>query len=81
VSDRGVHCLNVGGLQIDAATAEAFLHAVEPAGLEAAVRAAECLEADHDAALAQWRLTVERAHYAARRCLLSRRLRPGVAWV
>lgn len=64
---RGVYCLNVGGVQIDAAVAEAFLHAVEPAGLEAAVRAAECLEADHDAALAQWRLTVERAHYAAQR--------------
>ena len=52
---RGVYCLNVGGLQIDAAVAQAFLHAVEPAGLEAAVRAAERLEADHDAALAQWR--------------------------
>ncbi|QDF96919.1 recombinase family protein [Azoarcus sp. DD4] len=64
---RGVYCLNVGGVQIDAAVAEAFLHAVEPAGLEAAVRAAERLEADHDAALAQWRLTVERAHYAAQR--------------
>ena len=64
---RGVYCLNVGGLQIDAAVAQAFLHAVEPAGLEAAVRAAERLEADHDAALAQWRLSVERAHYEAQR--------------
>ena len=64
---RGVYCLNVGGLQIDAAVTEAFLHAVAPAGLEAAVRAAERLEADHDAALSQWRLTVERAHYAAQR--------------
>jgi len=64
---RGVYCLNVGGLQIDAAVVQAFLHAVEPAGLEAAVRAAERLEADHDAALAQWRLSVERAHYEAQR--------------
>jgi DNA invertase Pin-like site-specific DNA recombinase/predicted DNA-binding transcriptional regulator AlpA len=64
---RGVFCLNVGGLQIDAAIADAFLRAVEPAGLEAAVRAAEQLEADHDAALAQWRLSVERAHYEAQR--------------
>jgi len=64
---RGVFCLNVGGLQIDAAITEAFLRAVEPAGLEAAVRAAEQLEADHDAALAQWRLSVERAHYEAQR--------------
>jgi recombinase-like zinc beta ribbon protein len=67
VNGRGVYCLNVGGLQIDAAVAETFLQAVEPAGLEAAVRAAERLEADHDAALAQWRLTVERAHYEAQR--------------
>lgn len=67
VNGRGVYCLNVGGLQIDAATAEAFLRAVEPAGLEAAVRAAERLEADHDAALAQWRLAVERARYEAQR--------------
>ena len=64
---RGVYCLNVGGLQIDVAAAEAFLHAVEPAGIEAAVRAAEHLEADHDAALTQWRLTVERAQYASQR--------------
>ncbi|MGE8452459.1 MAG: recombinase family protein [Pseudomonadales bacterium] len=64
---RGVFCLNVGGLQIDAAVAQAFLQAVEPAGIEAAVRAAERLEADQDAALAQWRLNVERAHYEAQR--------------
>ena len=66
-NSRGVYCLNVGVLQIDAAVTEAFLRAVEPAGLEAAVHAAELLEADHDAALAQWRLTVERAHYEAQR--------------
>jgi len=47
---RGVFCLNVGGLQIDAAITEAFLRAVEPAGLKATVLAAERLEADHDAA-------------------------------
>ena len=67
VNGRGVYCLNVGGLQIDKAAAEAFRRAVEPAGLQAAVRAAERLEADHDAALAQWRLAVERARYEAQR--------------
>jgi predicted DNA-binding transcriptional regulator AlpA len=67
VNGRGVYCLNVGGLQIDRAAAEAFLRAVEPAGLQAAVRAAELLEADHDAALVQWRLAVERARYEAQR--------------
>ncbi|WP_321899912.1 recombinase family protein [Paraburkholderia heleia] len=67
VNGRGVYCLNVGSLQIDASVAESFLRAVEPAGLEAAVRAAERLEADHDTALAQWRLAVERASYEAQR--------------
>src|SRR5262249_54954068 len=39
----------------------------EPVGVEAAVAAAEQLEADHDGALAQWRLAVERANYEAQR--------------
>ena len=65
VSGRGVYCLNVGGLQIDEAVTQAFLDALEPAGLQAALRAAQQREADHDAALAQWRLAVERARYEA----------------
>jgi hypothetical protein len=64
---RGSYCLTVGGQQIDAAVAEAFLAACTPAGLRAAVAAAGRLEADHDAALAQWRLEVERARYEATR--------------
>src|SRR5713226_8411003 len=35
VSGRGVYCLNVGGVQIDAAVTEAFLAALTPAALEA----------------------------------------------
>lgn len=62
---RGEYCLNVGGCQIDAAVTEAFLTALQPAGMEAALRAAERLEADHDAALDQWRLEVERRRYEA----------------
>lgn len=65
VDGRGVYCLNVGGVQIDAAVANAFLAAIAPAGLSAAVRAAEQLQADHDGALAQWRLAVQRAQYEA----------------
>ena len=64
---RGVYCLNVGGVQIDAAVSAALLIAVEPAGLQAALRAAERLQVDHDGALAQWRLAVERAAYEAQR--------------
>jgi DNA invertase Pin-like site-specific DNA recombinase len=65
VNGRGVWCLSVGGLQLDQAVAGAFLAALTPAGLQAAVAAAEQLEADHDAALQQWRLEVERARYQA----------------
>jgi DNA invertase Pin-like site-specific DNA recombinase len=67
VQGRGVYCLNVGGLQIDQAVVQAFLKALAPAGIEAALRAAERIEADHDGALAQWRLAVERARYEADR--------------
>ncbi|MBN2701770.1 MAG: recombinase family protein [Methylothermaceae bacterium] len=65
VQGRGVYCLNVGGLQIDEAVTQAFLDALEPAGIEAALIAAQQLETDHDAALAQWQLAVERARYDA----------------
>ena len=64
---RGLWCLRVGGTQIDQAVAGALLAALTPAGVKAALVAAESLEADHDAALAQWRLQVERAQYHADR--------------
>jgi DNA invertase Pin-like site-specific DNA recombinase/transposase len=67
VNGRGVYCLNVGGVQIDEAVANAFLAAVAPAGLAASLHAAELLQADHDGALAQWRLAVERADYEVQR--------------
>jgi hypothetical protein len=64
---RGVYCLNVGAAQVDDAVALTVLRALEPLGVEAAIVAAERLEADHDGALEQWRLTVERASYEAQR--------------
>jgi DNA invertase Pin-like site-specific DNA recombinase len=67
VNGRGVYCLNVGGVQIDDAVADAFLGAVAPAGLAASLCAAEALQADHDGAMAQWRLAVERADYEVQR--------------
>ncbi len=67
VNGRGVYCFNVGGVQIDQAVSQAFLTALQPAGMEAAVAAAERLEADREGALAQWRLAVERAQYEAAR--------------
>ena len=67
VQGRGVYCLNIGGVQIDRAVSEALLDAMQPAGLQAALCAAERIEADHDGALEQWRLAVERARYQAER--------------
>jgi DNA invertase Pin-like site-specific DNA recombinase len=64
---RGLYCLNVGAIQIDDAVAQAVLIALAPLGIEAAISAAERIEADRDGALAQWRLTVERANYEAQR--------------
>jgi hypothetical protein len=67
VNGRGEYCLNVGGVQIDAAVAEAFLAALAPAGLEASLQAIEQFEADHETTLMQFRRDVERARYNAQR--------------
>jgi len=67
VEGRGQWCSRVGGGRIDEAVADALLQALTPAGVKAALRAAEALEQDHDAALKQWRLQVERARYETER--------------
>jgi DNA invertase Pin-like site-specific DNA recombinase len=67
VENRGSWCLRIGGGQIDRAVASALLAALTPAGVKAALQAAEALEQDHDAALKQWRLQLERAKYQADR--------------
>jgi Recombinase/Recombinase zinc beta ribbon domain len=67
VNERGLYCLNVGAIQIDDAVTQAVLTALAPLGIEAAIAAAERIEADRDGALVEWRLTVERATYEARR--------------
>jgi len=64
---KGKHCLRVGGVQINKAVARVFLDTVAPAGIEAAFLAEENIEADHETALTQWRLQVERAHYEVQR--------------
>jgi DNA invertase Pin-like site-specific DNA recombinase len=65
VDGRGTRHMNVGGQAIDAAVAEAFLAAVQPAALQACLAAAQQLEDGRDAALAQWRRQAEQARYAA----------------
>lgn len=67
VNGRGLYCLNVGGVAIDQAVVQAFLNAITPAALQAALLAFEELQSNHDAALAQWRLEVERTRYEAER--------------
>ena len=67
VDGRGVYCLNVGGVSIDEAVANAFLEAITPAAVDASLLAFQQLQAIRDAALQQWRLEVERARYEAER--------------
>jgi len=67
VNGRGVYCLNVGGRVIEQAVADAFLTAITPAAIEATRFSVEQLQTNHDAALSQWRLEVERARYEAER--------------
>jgi DNA invertase Pin-like site-specific DNA recombinase len=67
VEGRGLYCLNVGGVAIDQAVADAFLEAVTPAAVDALKAAVEQARGNHDAALAQWRLEIERLRYDAER--------------
>jgi hypothetical protein len=64
---RGQWCMRVGGARIDKAVSAAFLEAVAPAGMQAALQAEELIEAEYDSAIAQWRLQVEQARYQAER--------------
>ena len=67
VQERRSSCLYVGAVQIDRAVSKAVLEAIQPAAIEAALKAAEHLETDHDQALEQRRRAVERARYEAER--------------
>ena len=67
VNGRGIYCLNIGAVQVDAAVTRAVLAALAPLGAEAVLAAAERIEADRDGALAQWHLAVERASYESQR--------------
>ncbi len=67
VEGRATYCLQIGGTQVDQAVAASVLEAVRAGGTEAALRAIEQVESDHDAARAQRRLAVERAAYEATR--------------
>jgi DNA invertase Pin-like site-specific DNA recombinase/predicted DNA-binding transcriptional regulator AlpA len=67
VNGRGLHCMRIGGLQIDKAVATAFLEAIEPAGIEAALVAEKELIHGYNAVIQQQKLHVERMRYQANR--------------
>ena len=64
-NERSLYCFAMAGARLDQALAAAVLEALRPAGVEAALAAAERLEAGRDQALGQWRLAVERAEREA----------------
>ena len=64
---RARYCMRVGGVKIDEAVGNAFLEAITPAAMKAALLAEKNIAADYDAALEQWRLQVERTRYEADR--------------
>jgi DNA invertase Pin-like site-specific DNA recombinase/predicted DNA-binding transcriptional regulator AlpA len=67
VNGRGIFCMRIGGMHIDKAVVSAFLNAIEPAGIEAAIAAEKEIIAGHNASLRQWKLHVERTRYEADR--------------
>jgi transposase-like protein len=64
---QGRFCTRVSGLRTDPAVAQHVLQTLTPLALQAALDAADQIEAGHDAALEQWRRQAEQARYAATR--------------
>jgi DNA invertase Pin-like site-specific DNA recombinase len=67
LNGRGVWCMRIGGVRIDKAVVERFLEAIDPVGMEAALEAQRLQESEHQSALTQFRLQVERVQYEAER--------------
>ena len=59
--------MRIGGVRIDKAVVERFLEAIDPVGMEAALEAQRLQESEHQSALTQFRLQVERVQYEAER--------------
>ena len=64
---QGRFCTRVSGLRTDPAVAEHVPEVLTPLALQAALDAADQIEAGHDAALDQWRRQAEQARYATTR--------------
>ena len=58
-------CQTLGGRRIEKAVADLFLDAVEPAGVEVALRALESIQHEQEQLAHHWRQRIERAEYEA----------------
>src|SRR5262250_476519 len=69
--DRGdresSRCLTVGSLRLDRTIVQTVLTAIQPAGIEAAVRLTECAQAEDDEKRKALELALERAQYEEKR--------------
>jgi DNA invertase Pin-like site-specific DNA recombinase len=69
--DRGdresSRCLTVGSLRLDRAVVQSVLAAIQPAGIEAAVKMSECAQVEDDEKRKALELALERARYEERR--------------
>jgi DNA invertase Pin-like site-specific DNA recombinase len=69
--DRGdresSRCLTVGSLRLDRAVAQSVLAAIRPAGIEAAMKLAECAQVEDDEKRKALELALERARYEEKR--------------
>jgi DNA invertase Pin-like site-specific DNA recombinase len=69
--DRGdresSRCLTVGSLRVDRAVAQSVLAAIQPAGIEAAIKLAECAQVEDDEKRKALELALERARYEEKR--------------
>jgi DNA invertase Pin-like site-specific DNA recombinase len=60
-------CLTVGSLRLDRAVAQSVLAAIQPAGIEAAVKLTECAQFEGDEKRKALELALERARYEEKR--------------
>jgi hypothetical protein len=60
-------CLTIGSLRVDRAVIHSVLAAIQPAGIEAAVKMTECAQAEDDEKRKALELALERARYEANR--------------
>lgn len=69
--DRGYRgsssCLTIGSLRVDRVVVHSVLAAIQPAGIEAAVKVSECVQAEDDEKRRALELALERARYEANR--------------